>query len=43
IIDKNVKVPDGTQIGIDNLADAKRFHISKQGVIVVPSSYQFEE
>ncbi|MFA0480923.1 glucose-1-phosphate adenylyltransferase [Vibrio splendidus] len=43
IIDKNVKVPDGTQIGIDRLADAKRFHISKKGVIVVPSSYQFEE
>ena len=43
IIDKNVKVPDGTQIGLDSLADAKRFHISKQGVIVVPSSYQFEE
>ncbi|MFA0483178.1 MULTISPECIES: glucose-1-phosphate adenylyltransferase [Vibrio] len=43
IIDKNVKVPDGTQIGLDGLADAKRFHISKQGVIVVPSSYQFEE
>lgn len=43
IIDKNVKVPDGTQIGLDSLADVKRFHISKQGVIVVPSSYQFEE
>ena len=43
IIDKNVKVPDGTQIGLNSLADAKRFHISKQGVIVVPSSYQFEE
>ncbi|MEC7939338.1 MAG: glucose-1-phosphate adenylyltransferase [Pseudomonadota bacterium] len=43
IIDKNVRVPDGTQIGLDSLADAKRFHISKQGVIVVPSSYQFEE
>ncbi|MCG9554687.1 glucose-1-phosphate adenylyltransferase [Vibrio sp. Isolate31] len=42
IIDKHVKVPDGTQIGIDSLADAKRFHVSKQGVIVVPSSYQFE-
>ncbi|MEZ9397236.1 glucose-1-phosphate adenylyltransferase [Vibrio splendidus] len=43
IIDKNVKVPDGTQIGIDSLADAKRFHISKKGVIVVPSSYEFNE
>lgn len=43
IIDKNVKVPDGTQIGLDSLADAKRFHISKQGVIVVPSSYEFNE
>ncbi len=43
IIDKNVKIPDGTQIGIDSLTDAKRFHISKQGVIVVPSSYEFSE
>ena len=43
IIDKNVKVPDGTQIGVDSLADAKHFHISKQGVIVVPSSYEFNE
>lgn len=41
IIDKNVKVPDDTQIGINSRDDAERFHISKQGVIVVPSSYKF--
>jgi glucose-1-phosphate adenylyltransferase len=41
IIDKNVKVPDDTQIGINSRDDAERFHISKLGVIVVPSSYKF--
>ncbi|MEZ8063646.1 MULTISPECIES: glucose-1-phosphate adenylyltransferase [Vibrio] len=41
IIDKNVKVPDDTQIGINSRDDAERFHVSKQGVIVVPSSYKF--
>ncbi|MFA0266909.1 glucose-1-phosphate adenylyltransferase, partial [Vibrio cyclitrophicus] len=43
IIDKHVKVPDGTQIGIDSRADAARFHMSKKGVIVVPSSYEFNK
>ncbi len=42
IIDKHVKVPAGTVIGVDSKADAERFHISKEGVIVVPSSYQFD-
>lgn len=42
IIDKHVKVPAGTVIGVDSKADAERFHISKEGVIVVPSSYRFD-
>lgn len=42
IIDKHVKVPDGMQIGVNHEEDAKRFIISKNGVVVVPKRYQFE-
>jgi len=41
IIDKYVKVPAGTKIGIDPAEDEKRFKISEQGVVVVPEGYQF--
>lgn len=41
IIDKHVKIPPYTQIGLNRLEDAKRFHISESGVVVVPESYQF--
>lgn len=41
IIDKNVKIPAGTQIGIDLAEDAKRFKISESGVVVIPQDYQF--
>lgn len=41
IIDKYVNVPDGTDIGYDPEMDAKRFHISEKGVVVVPKHYQF--
>ncbi len=45
IIDtRNVKVPNGTQIGLDSLADAKRFHIRNRVSSSSPlSPYQFEE
>lgn len=43
IIDKHVKIPDGTHIGIDHKEDAKRFKISSQGIVVVPKSYQFTD
>ena len=36
IIDKGVKVPEGTVIGEDPKADAKRFYVSSGGVIVIP-------
>ncbi|MFC1502962.1 glucose-1-phosphate adenylyltransferase [Pseudomonadota bacterium] len=42
IIDKHVKIPSGVEIGVDVKADARRFHISDKGVVVVPSSYQFK-
>jgi glucose-1-phosphate adenylyltransferase len=42
IIDKNIRVPDGTQIGV-NLEDdrARGFTVTDNGVVVVPKSYQF--
>ncbi len=41
IIDKHVKVPPRTQIGVDKVADAKRFTVSDKGIVVVPEGYQF--
>ncbi len=41
IIDKHVKIPPHTQIGINRVEDAKRFHISDKGIVVVPESYNF--
>jgi len=42
IIDKNVVVPEGTQIGV-NLDDdrARGFKVTDNGVVVVPKSYRF--
>lgn len=42
IIDKDVKIPDGEEIGFDMARDKERFYVSESGVIVVPSDYQFE-
>ncbi len=41
IIDKHVKIPPHTQIGLNRTEDAKRFHISEKGIVVVPESYTF--
>ncbi len=43
IIDKNVTIPEGTQIGV-NLDDdrARGFTVTESGVVVVPKSYQFD-
>ena len=35
VIDKNVVVPPGYQIGFDPVADAERFTISDRGIVVV--------
>ena len=42
IIDKHVKIPPRTQIGVNKAEDAARFTISECGVVVVPESYKFE-
>lgn len=41
IIDKHVKIPPYTQIGLNHVEDAKRFHISEKGIVVVPEGYKF--
>lgn len=41
IIDKHVKIPPYTKIGIDRAADLQRFTLSEKGIVVVPESYQF--
>jgi glucose-1-phosphate adenylyltransferase len=35
IIDTGGVVPHGTQIGVDNAEDARRFYISEKGVVLV--------
>jgi len=41
IIDKNVRIPEGTEIGFDPEEDAKRFKISKSGIVFIPKNYVF--
>lgn len=43
IIDKNVSVPPGMQIGMDPETDRRRFDMTRGGVIVIPKGYQFTE
>lgn len=42
IIDKSVKVPANTQIGIDLNQDKERFTVSPEGIVAIPKGYQFE-
>jgi glucose-1-phosphate adenylyltransferase len=43
IIDKNVHVPEGTQIGVNHDDDrARGFTVTERGVVVVPKGYHFE-
>jgi glucose-1-phosphate adenylyltransferase len=41
IIDKNVVVPPGVRIGFDREADAARFTLSDNGIVVIPKGYAF--
>jgi len=42
IIDKDVCVPEGTVIGYDTESDKKRFHVSAEGVVVIPKGLEIE-
>ncbi len=36
IIDKNVEIPQGMTIGYDPVEDKRRFHVTPEGVVVIP-------
>jgi glucose-1-phosphate adenylyltransferase len=42
IVDKNVRIPSGMEIGYDLDADRKRFTVSEGGVVVVPKGMKLE-
>lgn len=41
IVDRHVEIPPGTIIGEDANEDRKRFHVSPEGIVVVPKGYRF--
>lgn len=41
IIDKNVNIPQGYEIGYDPIEDAKKFHVTESGIVVIPKNYVF--
>ncbi len=42
IIDKNVVVPPGTEIGFDPEKDAEQFKATETGIVVIPKNYVFK-
>jgi len=42
IIDKDVYVPDATEIGFDLKKDAEKFAVSEKGIVVIPKGYRFQ-
>ena len=43
VIEDGVKVPPGFAIGHHGQADAQRFHVTENGVVVVPNNVILEE
>jgi len=41
IVDKGVRIPPRTEIGFDLEKDRQRFHVSDEGITVVPKGYVF--
>jgi glucose-1-phosphate adenylyltransferase len=38
IVDEGAVIPDGTQIGVDAVADAERFQVTEGGIVLVTSA-----
>ena len=43
IIDKNVKIPEGYEIGFDTEGDRKKFTVSETGIVVIPKNMVLPE
>ena len=43
IVDKNVEIPAGLQIGYDAEEDRKRFFVSANGIVVVPKGMRLSD
>jgi glucose-1-phosphate adenylyltransferase len=41
IVDKNVSIPQGMEIGFDAARDRERFHITEEGLVVIPKNTSF--
>jgi glucose-1-phosphate adenylyltransferase len=42
ILDKNVCIGEGVEIGVDEAADRERFHVSDGGVVVIPKGQRVD-
>jgi glucose-1-phosphate adenylyltransferase len=42
IVDKNVRIGPGVEIGVDPAADRERFHVSAGGIVVIPKGQVVE-
>jgi glucose-1-phosphate adenylyltransferase len=42
ILDKNVRVPEGAEIGVDLERDRARYKVTEQGVVVVGKNQKVE-
>jgi glucose-1-phosphate adenylyltransferase len=42
IVDKHVDIPPHTEIGYDLERDAKRFHVTESGIVVIPKGMRVE-
>lgn len=42
IIDKNVKIPEGYEIGFNIEEDKKKFTVTESGIVVIPKNYAFD-
>ncbi|HEY2512145.1 MAG TPA: glucose-1-phosphate adenylyltransferase [Polyangiaceae bacterium] len=43
IIDKDVEIPSGAEIGYNHEIDRKRFHVTDNGIVVIPKRAKVEE
>ncbi|TVR13211.1 MAG: glucose-1-phosphate adenylyltransferase [Planctomycetota bacterium] len=43
IVDKHVRIPAGDRIGFDHVEDAKRFHITENGIVVIAKNQCLEK